>query len=86
MDGIQILGLGAGALTTISFVPQVIKTWKSRSAEDLSLITFLLFWTGVLLWCIYGVVEKDIPVMVANLLTLVLASVLLFFKWRFKGN
>jgi MtN3 and saliva related transmembrane protein len=84
MDAIQLLGLGAGALTTISFLPQVIKTWKSRSAKDLSLSTFLLFWLGVLLWLVYRVIEKDTPVLVANLLTLILATILLFFKMYFR--
>ena len=86
MDVIQILGLGAGALTTISLLPQVIKTYKSKSAKDLSLSTFWLFWSGVLLWAIYGIIEKDIPVMAANILTLILATILLFFKFRFRNQ
>jgi MtN3 and saliva related transmembrane protein len=81
---IQLLGLAAGALTTTAFLPQVIKTWKTRSAKDLSLGMFSLFCTGVLLWLIYGIVVRDIPVIAANLLTLMLASTLLFFKLRFK--
>lgn len=85
MNAIQILGLLAGSLTTASFLPQVIKTWRSRSAKDLSLGMFLLFCCGVFLWLIYGIVVRDIPVIAANLLTLVLASTLLFFKLRFKN-
>jgi MtN3 and saliva related transmembrane protein len=84
MDIVQFLGLAAGALTTASFFPQVIKTWKSRSAKDLSLGMFSLFCTGVLLWLIYGIIVNDIPVIAANSLTLMLASTLLFFKLRFK--
>ena len=80
----QILGLVAGACTTIAFLPQVLKTWKSRSAKDLSLGMFSFFCFGVLLWLIYGIMEQDIPVIAANLLTLMLASTLLFFKLRFK--
>jgi MtN3 and saliva related transmembrane protein len=80
----QIIGLLAGFCTTIAFLPQVIKTWKSRSAKDLSLGMFSLFCFGVLLWLIYGIQVKDVPVIIANLLTLVLASSLLFFKLRFK--
>jgi MtN3 and saliva related transmembrane protein len=81
---IQIIGLLAGACTTIAFLPQVIKTWQSRSAKDLSLSMFSIFCLGVTLWLIYGFLMNDIPVMIANGLTLVLASTLLYFKLRFK--
>src|SRR5688572_13677456 len=54
MNAIQILGLVAGALTTAAFLPQVIKTWKSRSAKDLSLGMFSLFCLGVAMWLVYG--------------------------------
>ena len=84
MNSIQLLGLVAGGLTTTAFLPQVIKTWKSKSAKDLSLGMFSLFCLGVFLWLVYGIVVKDIPVIAANLLTLMLASTLLFFKLRFK--
>jgi MtN3 and saliva related transmembrane protein len=81
---IQVLGLAAGACTTIAFLPQVLKTWKSRSAKDLSLGMFSFFCFGVLLWLIYGIMVNDLPVIIANMLTLMLASSLLFFKLRFK--
>lgn len=84
MNTIQLLGLAAGSLTTAAFLPQVIKTWKSRSAKDLSLGMFSLFCLGVLLWLIYGLIVQDVPVIAANLVTLMLASTLLFFKLRFK--
>jgi MtN3 and saliva related transmembrane protein len=84
MDATQILGLVAGALTTAAFLPQVVKTWKSRSAKDLSLGMFSLFCGGVFLWLVYGFAVGDVPVIAANLLTLLLASTLLFFKLRFK--
>lgn len=84
MIDVQVLGLVAGACTTIAFLPQVIKTWKSRSAKDLSLGMFSFFCFGVLLWLIYGIMKMDIPVIAANMVTLMLASTLLFFKLRFK--
>lgn len=83
-NSIQFLGLAAGALTTVAFLPQVIKTWKSGSAKDLSLGMFAFFCLGVLLWLIYGLLTKDIPVIAANMATLVLASTILYFKLRFK--
>ena len=84
MNEIQILGLAAGSCTTIAFLPQVIKTWKSGSAKDLSLGMFSFFCFGVLLWLIYGIIIRDVPVILANLFTLVLASSLLYFKLRYK--
>lgn len=85
MSGIEIMGIIAGGLTTTSLVPQVIKTYKSRSAADLSLKMFSLFSLGVLLWLIYGIINKDLPIILANVFTLALALTLLFFKFRFKG-
>jgi MtN3 and saliva related transmembrane protein len=84
MNPVQLLGLSAGAFTTIAFLPQVVKTWKSRSAKDLSLGMFLFFCAGVAMWLAYGILVNDIPVIAANLLTLVLASTLLVFKLTFK--
>ncbi|HTJ51334.1 MAG TPA: SemiSWEET transporter [Cyclobacteriaceae bacterium] len=84
MIDVQILGLVAGACTTVAFLPQVVKTWKSRSAKDLSLGMFSFFCFGVLLWLVYGIMKMDIPVIAANLVTLMLASTLLFFKLRFR--
>jgi MtN3 and saliva related transmembrane protein len=55
MNTIQLLGLFAGGCTTIAFLPQVIKTWKSRSAKDLSLSMFSIFCLGVALWLVYGI-------------------------------
>jgi MtN3 and saliva related transmembrane protein len=84
MNTIQMLGIVAGMFTTASFLPQVIKTWKSRSAKDLSLGMFTLFCLGVALWLLYGFMVNDLPVIVANTVTLLLASTLLLFKLRWK--
>lgn len=84
MNAIQLLGLVAGSLTTAAFLPQVVKTWKSRSAKDLSLGMFSLFCLGVAMWLLYGFAVNDIPVIAANLVTLLLATTLLYFKLRFK--
>jgi MtN3 and saliva related transmembrane protein len=84
MNSVSLLGLFAGSLTTIAFLPQVIKTWKSRSAKDLSLGMFSIFTLGVALWLAYGIIINDLPVIMANVVTLVLASTLLFFKLKWK--
>ncbi|QCK17098.1 hypothetical protein DCC35_15175 [Mangrovivirga cuniculi] len=84
MDWKEIIGIVAGCCTTIAFLPQVIKTWRTKSARDLSLSMFLIFFTGVLLWLIYGIVVADLPVILANSATLFLAGILLFFKVIYK--
>lgn len=84
MSLIILLGLAAGALTIIAFVPQVIRTWKTKSAHDLSLGMYSILCTGVLLWLIYGLIIEDIPIIVANAVTLSLALVILYFKLIYK--
>lgn len=78
------LGALAGTLTTAAFVPQVLKTWKSRSADDVSLAMFLIFSAGVLLWLAYGFLIGATPIIVANSVTLVLALAILVMKIRYK--
>ncbi|WP_330203226.1 SemiSWEET transporter [Cyanobacterium sp. Dongsha4] len=84
MEWITIIGLTAGSLTTISFLPQAIKTWRSKSAKDISLAMFLCFCLGVVLWIIYGLFIMDIPVLVTNIVTLILSGTILFFKLKYK--
>jgi MtN3 and saliva related transmembrane protein len=73
----------AGTLTTIAFVPQLTKTWKTKSAEDISFGMFAIFCTGVLLWLLYGVLIGALPVILANSVTLVLAGAILVLKLRY---
>lgn len=84
MDPTNLLGLVAGTLTTIAFVPQVVKTWRTRSTQDISLWMFALFSFGVLLWLFYGITIGAWPVIIANIVTLVLALVILYLKLRYK--
>jgi len=84
MDYVKIIGLVAALCTTLAFVPQVIKTWQSKSAKDLSLGMFLLFFVGVCLWLTYGLIINDLPIIVANLLTVILAGIILLFKFIYK--
>ncbi len=84
MTSITWIGLLAGTLTTISFFPQMLKTWKTRSTKDISLEMFLLFCSGLLLWIIYGVFMKDIPVIMTNIATFILAFPILILKLKYK--
>jgi MtN3 and saliva related transmembrane protein len=80
----DLLGSAAGALTTAAFIPQVVKTWRSRSTHDISLIMFSLFSLGVLLWLAYGIAIGAWPIIVANSITLTLAGLILALKIRYK--
>jgi MtN3 and saliva related transmembrane protein len=79
---VTILGLLAGILTTVAFIPQVIKTWRSHSTHDISLAMFAIFTAGVFAWLIYGLVIEDLPIIAANSVTLVLAGSILIMKIR----
>jgi MtN3 and saliva related transmembrane protein len=82
----ELLGLIAGTLTTLAFLPQVVKTWKSRSAKDISLGMFLLFSTGVALWLVYGIRLGATPIIAANAVTLILSLAILGMKFWFARN
>jgi MtN3 and saliva related transmembrane protein len=83
-DPITVLGLLAATCTTVAFLPQVIRNWKRRSAGDLSFGTFGLFTAGLTLWLTYGIVTRDLPIIVANVVTLVLniANLVQMVKYR----
>lgn len=83
-DFINFLGLIAGTLTTIAFLPQLIKTWKSKSAKDVSLVMMITFCVGVFLWIVYGLAIGAMPIVVANVVTLALALLILILKIRYR--
>jgi MtN3 and saliva related transmembrane protein len=83
MLGLTSLGLAAAFCTTLAFVPQVVKTWKTRSTADISLSMYLVLVLGIVLWLAYGVLRGDAPLIVANGITLVLAGGILICKLRY---
>jgi MtN3 and saliva related transmembrane protein len=83
METATSLGFTAGLLTTIAFVPQLVRIWKTRSARDISLPAFGTFTIGVALWTAYGIVVQQPPIIVWNLVTLVLSVGILAMKIRF---
>jgi MtN3 and saliva related transmembrane protein len=84
MDLQQIIGLAAGTLTTVSFLPQLIRTVKTRSSRDLSVGMVCFFLVGIILWLTYGVMARAWPIILANGATLVLASILLVLVIRYR--
>ena len=84
MDTASIIGYFAGAITTIAFVPQVIKIWKTKSTKDISLIMFVAFCLGVFLWMIYGIILHSNPVIIANSIGFVLGIIIIILKIKYK--
>jgi len=76
----KIIGLVAAFLTTASFVPQAVKTVRDKDTKGISLAMYSMFTAGILGWLIYGIIIKDFPIIVANSVTLIFASVILVMK------
>jgi len=83
MELTVIIGYIAGTLTTVSFIPQVARAWKLKETRDLSLAMLTFFALGVTLWAVYGVWIDSLPVIAANVISLVLILVLLGLKLRY---
>ena len=83
MNTTTIVGFFAGFLTTVSFLPQVLKTWKSRSTSDLSMGMLSIFSLGVMCWLVYGFLLQESPMIFWNSVTLILVLVILILKLKF---
>ena len=81
-DAVTTVGFIAAMLTTFAFVPQVLRVWRTRSTADISLGMYALFTLGVALWLVYGILIQSWPVILANLVTLLLAGSVLVMKIR----
>ena len=79
----DFLGYVAAFLTTIAFIPQLIKTLKTKKAEDVSLTTLIMFISGVSCWIIYGYKISSLPILIANIITFILNFMILIFKLFF---
>lgn len=83
MDYVSLIGFLAGCITVVSFVPQVLRAWRTRQTRDLSAGAFLLLAAGAVLWLVYGVLTRDWPVILTNLAVGVLVAAILAAKLRF---
>jgi len=79
---IQVVGFASAVLTTGAFLPQAIKTWRTKSTDDLSPYMFAFFCTGIVGWLIYGILRSDLPMILANSVTICLAGMIMFFIIR----
>ena len=75
-----IIGNIAALLTSVSFLPQAIQVIKTKDTKSISLPMYVLFVLGIVMWLIYGIMKNDIPIMIANIVTISLASTILFYK------
>lgn len=84
MQWIDYVGLFGAALSSVTFVPQVIKAWQTKSVGDLSIWMVLILIGNVSTWLFYGIVKHDIAIIVANSIILALSLLMLYFKITFK--
>lgn len=82
-NGTEVIGLVAAVLTTISFVPQCWRIFKTRKVDDISMTMYLIFFLGVILWLIYGLMIGSLAVTLANIVTAVLVAVILGLKIKY---
>lgn len=86
MTGVEILGYSAGAITTLTFLPQVIKTWKMKSARDVSLLMFIIAALNEVMWIAYGALltPANWVIILTNAIVLALSLTMIFLKLRFR--
>ena len=83
MDWTEVIGLTASALSSLTFIPQVYRAWKTKSVNDLSLAMIFFIFFSTILWLIYGFGRGSLPVIICNGIILILSMVLLYFKFSF---
>ncbi|MCC5636087.1 SemiSWEET transporter [Nostoc sp. CHAB 5844] len=84
MNLITVLGLVAGALTTIAFLPQMFKIWKTKSAKDVSFVMLITFMSGLLLWLVYGIALQALPIIISNAISFIFNLIILWLKIKYK--
>ena len=83
---IDLFGFSAAFLTTTAFLPQLYKTWQTKTAEDVSLVMLILFITGLICWIIYGLKINSIPILTANIITFIFNFSILILKITYTKN
>ena len=86
LNYIDLFGFLAALLTTIAFLPQLYKTWQTKTADDVSLVMLILFITGLVCWIIYGFKINSIPILVANIITFIFNFSILVLKISYRKN
>lgn len=84
MDWTEVIGLTASGLSSLTFMPQVYRAWKTKSVEDLSMAMLIFIFTSTILWLVYGFGRGSLPVIICNGIIFALSIVLIYFKFSFK--
>lgn len=84
MTGVDILGYAAGAITSLTFLPQVIKTWKEKSAKDISLLMFVIAAINEVMWIAYGALLNNWVIILTNAIVLAMSLTMIYLKFRYK--
>ena len=84
IDIYEIIGLTAGVITTAAYVPQVYKTWVTKSAGNLSLTMYIAMFIGIVMWLVYGIHLDSLAMVLANTVTAILTLILIVFKLKYK--
>lgn len=86
LDFTTVLGFAAGVFTSISMLPQLLKTYRKKKAEEVSLTMLIVLTTGICLWIWYGIKKEDYPIMITNLLSLFINISLTVVRQKYKNN
>ncbi len=84
MTLVQFLGLAAGTITSITFLPQVIRIWQTKSVKDISMIMMILLLVGTSCWLTYGSLLKDVAIIYTNVMVLLMSLIMFYFKIRYR--
>ena len=79
MNLIDVLGFFAGICVTLSVIPQIIKVWRTKKVQDISLLTFSMLTFGIALWVVYGILKNDLPIIITNGVSLTLNLIMIYF-------
>ena len=86
MTGVEILGYAACAVTALTFLPQVVKTWKEKSAKNVSLLMFVIAFINEVMWISYGVLRNDMVIIVTNVIMIVMCSIMISLKLKYRNE
>lgn len=83
MELVTFIGVVAAILVNVSFIPQFIKSWKTKKTDDISIMMYIVYTSGILLWLIYGIAIKNIPIILSNSVGLFLVLSVLYLKIKY---
>jgi MtN3 and saliva related transmembrane protein len=85
MTGVDILGYGACAVTALTFLPQVVKTWKEKSARNVSLMMFVIAFINEVMWIAYGALRNDMVIVITNVIMITMCSLMISLKLKYRN-